>query len=215
MASIERTEEDADEDPVPTPTAQKRKLSKSFKLDGTKKFGRTAKGRKVARQHAKEKRESGTAPFRNPPWKKLCVPSQHPFFKKIPGELRKEILSHLPLEVLGSIRKLGQQFQMVVSNFETDLTQPTITFHINRLQATIDAINATKMPTDADSLLACMRTWTSTRGSFRNPEVSLDSLNKWFSHLAGGELPAKHGEPEKNFQRWADLLSWRRSFNVE
>jgi hypothetical protein len=210
MASTAPTKEDADKDPVPT--AQKRKLPKSFKLDGTKKLGRTSKGRKVARKHAQELRESGLAPFHNPPWKKFCVPSKHPFFSKIRGELRREILSYLPLKDLGSVRRTSPQFQMAVSNFERDLTQPTIAFHINRLQASIDAINATSMPTDADSLLACMRTWTSTRGSFRNPELSLESLSKWFSHLAGGELMAKDGEPQKDFQRWARLASLATEF---
>lgn len=205
MASIARTNEDADKDSVPT--AQKRKLPESFKLDGTKKFRRASKGRKAARKRAQELEELGLTPFHNPPWKKLCVPSKHPFFTKLPGELQREILFYLPLKDLSSIRRTSQQFQMAVRKFESDLTQPTITYHINRLKASIDAINATSMPTDAESLLACMRTWTSTRGSFRNPVLSLKSLSKWFSHLAGGELMAKEGEPEKDFQRWARLAS--------
>jgi hypothetical protein len=180
--------------------AKEGKVSKFLKKsDGTRKFGRTAQGRKVAREHGKKMRALAAAS--QDPQQKL----EHPVFARLPSELHDEILSYLPKPDLANARRISKKFHTVAIAFETSFTNPTITFHINRLQATIDKLNATEYPTDADSFLACMRTWTSIRGCFRNPALSLDSYDKWFSHLAGGRLLAMDGQPEEDFQRWAML----------
>lgn len=132
---------------------------------------------------------------------------ERPTLTRLPPELQDEIFSYLPSEGLSCVRRSSKKLHAAVAKYETSITQRTIKFHIARLQASIDKINATKFPTDVDSFLACMRTWTSTRGSFRDPELSLDSYNKWFSHLAGGRPMARNGRREKKFQRWAMLTS--------
>jgi len=197
MASSSPTNKDAGMDS--TPIAQKRKLSEPSNLDRPKKFGRTAKGRKVAREHGKKMRELEAASH--------DPQQEHPFFALLPTELQDHVLSYLPMRDLALARRSSKKFQRVVVDFETSFAQPTITFHINRLQATIDKLNVTKYPTDADSFLACMRTWTSIRGCFRNPTLSLDSYSKWFSHLSGGRLLTMDGQPEEDFQRWATLAT--------
>lgn len=204
MASSAPTKENAANEPGPL--GQKRKLPKSFKLDGTKKFGRTATGRKVARQHAKEEREPGMSTH-NSQWKVPRDPPNHPYFTRLPAELQIEALSYLLPKELALVRRSSQQLHELVDNFKNDLTKHTITYHLGRLQASIDNIDAVEFPTDAASFLACLRTWTSTRGCFRNPNLSLDSYNKWFSHLAGGKLMASDGQPEEDFQKWAVLAA--------
>jgi hypothetical protein len=117
---------------------QKRKLPKSFKLDGTKKSGRAAKARKVARQHAQKLRNSGVSSHESP-WMQACSGSDHPFFARVPVEMRKEVLSHLAPRDLALIRRSCQQLHDVVDNFEAGVAQRTITYHINRLQASLAA----------------------------------------------------------------------------
>lgn len=191
--------------PAPTkssgPIAQKRKLPEPSNSERPKKFGRTSKGRKAARANGKKMRESEASS--DDPQQE----HEHPFFACLPPELHDEILSYLPKEDLASARRSCKKFHKAVIDFETSLAKPTVTFHLNRLQASIDQINDTKFPKDADSFLACLRTWTSLRGCFRNPKLSLASYNKWFSHLAGGRLVAKPGRPKKKFQRWARLAA--------
>jgi hypothetical protein len=150
--SSEYASSEEDAGAAPRPVAQKRKLPRSFKSAGTKKFGRTAKGRKVAYQHAKQMRESGRS-FQQSPSQ-----SGHLFFARLPVKLQKEVLSHLAPRDLALIRRSCQQLHGIVKRFETDVTQRTINHHINRLQTSIDNINATQYPMDVNSFLTCMRT---------------------------------------------------------
>ena len=189
-------------------SARKRKVAKSFKVDGhQKKIGRTAKGRKVARQFGGVLRELGGMSLQSSPFEQPQYKQENNFFETIPAELRKRILSYLTLKDLAIVRSTCQEFHGIVAGFEDEITRPKIAYHIGRLQKSIDAINATQMPTDAESFLHCLRIWTSIRGSFYDCNNSLHSYNKWFSHLAGGKLLSAQGQPEEEFQRWSRLAA--------
>jgi hypothetical protein len=93
--------------------------SRSFRADGTKKFGRSAKGSKVVRQHGKSQRDSQSTPslpqsstatasssVTTPtastpasPWKLAFVQQTDSSFMKWPPEIHKVIFSLLPVTV--------------------------------------------------------------------------------------------------------------------
>jgi hypothetical protein len=193
--------------------------SRSSKADETMDFGRSDTGRKVARQREESPKQSQStlsyphlstapaAPSNNITWKQPFIPQRHPFFAVLSEELRGEVISYLPIHEVAKSRRTCQEWLGIVDGVEAALTGAEIRRHTRRLKAPVDEINATSMPTDADTLLASLRVWTSIRGSFRNPGLSLQSLNKWFSHLAGGKRKAHHHLPDEEFQRWTWLAA--------
>lgn len=137
-------------------------------------------------------------------WKRATIAQTHPFFK-LPGELTDDILSYLPSFRVSAARRCCQQLHGLVVSFEKQDAPPRIAFYRKRLQTIIDDINNARMPTDAESLLAVLRLWTSKRGSFRLPGASMQSLEKWFSHLAGGQIKSISGQPLALFEIWTDV----------
>lgn len=196
------------------------KIKKQLTPDqARKKFERTAKGRRIARQQAKRLREAqglpplprppkrviSTAPTPNAvssPWSQPIVHQGHAFFRTTPTELHLQILSYLPTKDVVSASTTCQELYDIAAPLKTELATAVIARNIDRLQRSVETTRATKMPTDADTFLACMRTWTSTRGSFKNPHLCLESLDKWFSHLAGGKV---QGNPPEEFEKWSTL----------
>jgi len=136
-------------------------------------------------------------------WTQEAVAQDHPFFSKLPPEIRDEILSYLPETEVSALRKCCQQFHGIVAAYESHHATPHVNFHMRRLQNKIDAIKNTSLPTDADTLLAGLGIWTSTRGIFFNTETSLYSLEKWFSYLADDHIRSKDPQPFKMFETWA------------
>lgn len=183
------------------------------KSGNPKRFERTAKGRRFLRQRSQMRRasqNSASTPNYNTGAGEneksgARVDQSHPFFRKLPIELRSSILELLPYGDLGSLRQTCQEFKEEVEVF--GVVQRETDHHLNRLQTSIDVINAARMPTDADTLLASMRIWTSTRGIFRIPILNLESWSKWFSHLANGDVREKPWIGRKPFQQWAFLAT--------
>ena len=94
----------------------------------------------------------------------------------------------------------------MIDAYEDKLAQQTTALHLNRLQASIDVINAAQMPTDVDTLLASIRIRTATRGSFCAKQPSLDSLHKWFAHLSGDPIKTPRNLPTRQiFEQWAHV----------
>jgi hypothetical protein len=137
-------------------------------------------------------------------WKRATIAQTGPFFK-LPGELTDEVLSYLPWFQISAARRCCQQLYGLVVAFERRYAPPRILFHRKRLQTIIDDINNARMPTDAESLLAVLRLWTCKRGSFRLPVASMQSLEKLFSHLAGGQIKSISGQPLALFEVWTDV----------
>jgi hypothetical protein len=117
-------------------------------------------------------------------------------------ELQLEIFSHLPIEDFSDFRALCQEFHSLSTNCEAKIVAAATKHHTERLETTANLIKASRMPTDADTFLASMRTWTSLRGSFRDLALSIQSLEKWFSYLAGCKAKSK---PAEVFEKWAIL----------
>jgi hypothetical protein len=113
-----------------------------------------------------------------------------------------EILSYLPLNQISSSRRCCQQFHGLVAQLEKHYAEPRIATYIIRLQNIIDTRENTRMPTDADTLLASLRIWTSTRRSIPDVKGSQRSLDKWFSYLAGDQLKNK-SPPRAHFETWS------------
>lgn len=120
-----------------------------------------------------------------PQWKLPAVPQSHPFFKSLPPAIQVQVLSYLPLKSVEASRRTCKELCSIIDASEDKLAQLVIEFHLNRLQAAIDVINAAQMPTDVETVLASMRIWTSTRGNFFSKSPSLESRHKWFAYLAG------------------------------
>lgn len=140
-------------------------------------------------------------------------------FRTLTSELQLRIMSYLSLKDLAALRQTCREVHSIISASEEVLARPFIEQHLNRLQTTIDVINSAKMPTDVDTLLASMRLWTFTRGCFRDPDVSLESWYKWFSHLANGDIKSPAYMPfSKDFEQWAHVArvatSLQRKFNA-
>lgn len=123
-------------------------------------------------------------------WSQPSKLQTHPFFKDLPVEMREDILSYLPEKDVSALRSACQEFHDIVATYESRVATPQVNLHMHRLQDKLNAIKNTSLPTDAKTLLAGLKIWTSTRGIFEDPETSLKSLEKWFSHLAGG----RHGQ---------------------
>jgi hypothetical protein len=136
-------------------------------------------------------------------WFQTAHPQNHPFFSQLPAEMRDEILSHLPEKDVNALRSACQELHSTVAAYESQHATPRVNLHMRRLQEKFDAIKNTSLPTNAETLLAALNIWTSTRGIFRNPETSLNSLEKWFSHLAGGRRGQLKSEPCAVFETWA------------
>jgi hypothetical protein len=84
------------------------------------------------------------------------IVQDHPFFG-LPDDMGTEILSYLPLNQISSSRRCCQQFHGLVAQFEKHYAEPRIATYIIRLQNIIDTRENTRMPTDADTLLASLR----------------------------------------------------------
>jgi hypothetical protein len=136
-------------------------------------------------------------------WTQEVAAQDHPFFSELPTEMHDQILSYLPEKDISALRSACQQLHGIVAAYESQHATPQVNFHMRRLQDKLDAIKNTSLPTDAESLLAALNIWTSTRGIFENPETSLNSLEKWFSHLAGGRRGQLKSTPCAIFETWA------------
>lgn len=117
--------------------------------------------------------------------------------------MRDAIFSHLPENDVSMLRSVCQELHGIVAAYEIQQATPEVNLHMRRLQDKIDAIKNTSLPTDARTLLAALDIWTSTRGIFENPQTSLNSLEKWFSHLAGGRRGQLKSTPYAMFETWA------------
>lgn len=135
------------------------------------------------------------------------IEQAHPFFKSTPPAVQFEILSYLPPNEISSLRKLCQELYDIIALCEPKLAARAVISHKTRLQNIIDSINGTQSPTDADSLLSCLRVWTSIRGSYSHPTASMLLFQKWFSHLKGGTPKSQPNEPLAEFERWALLAT--------
>lgn len=178
-----------------------------------KRFERTAKGRRVLRQRAQMRRATQKSPpdhndntqAAEKQWSMPAVTQGHPFFQVLPPELRFSILSLLHPKDVEASHQACQEFHGIVEAF--DLVDYKTKYHLQRLQSSLDTINAARMPTDVDSLLASMRIWISTRGLFCDGDLSYESWTKWFSHLANGDVRSPPGVPPKLFEQWAWLAT--------
>jgi hypothetical protein len=205
--------------------------SKAYRADGTKKSSRTPQGPRDQRKRAKSKRVSQSAPSLpqqstasssiatptastaassnvtstastpGPPWKLAAISQTCPL-AVLPLELQLGIFSHLPIEDFSDFRALCQEFHSLSTKCEAEVVAAATKHHTERLETTANLIKASRMPTDADTFLAGMRTWTSLRGSFRDLALSTQSLEKWFSYLAGCKAKSK---PAEVFEKWAVL----------
>lgn len=136
-------------------------------------------------------------------WSQPAKPQTHPFFKDLPVEMREDILSHLPEKDVSALRSACQEFHGIVATYESRVATTQVNLHMRRLQDKLGTIKNTSLPTDAKTLLAGLKIWTSTRGIFEDPETSLNSLEKWFSHLAGGRHGQLKSKPCAKFETWA------------
>jgi hypothetical protein len=136
-------------------------------------------------------------------WSKAILPQTHPFFSQLPAEMRDKILSHTPEKDVNALRSTCQELHSIVAAYESQRATPQVIIHMRRLKDKIHTIESTSLPTDAETLLVALNIWTSTRGIFENPETSLNSLEKWFSHLAGGRQGQLKSEPCAMFETWA------------
>ena len=136
-------------------------------------------------------------------WSQAAKTQSHPFFSEVPAEMRDDILSYLPEKDVSALRSACQEFHGIVDAYESHHAAPQINLHMRRLQDKLDAIKHTSLPTNVETLLAGLGIWTSTRGIFQNPETSLNSLEKWFSHLAGGRRGQLKSKPHAMFETWA------------
>lgn len=161
---------------------------------------------------ATEPQAAASVPLPRPSWVAQAIEAQSRLpiipkgpksFNTLTSEIQLRVMSYLSLRDVRALRQTCREFSTTISASEDRLAQPFIEHNLDRLQAYIDAINATKMPTDVETLLACMRIWTSTRGSFSSPHVSFESWCKWFSHLSGGET--KNSAQPLLFQQWAHV----------
>lgn len=125
------------------------------------------------------------------------------FFSKLCPEMCDEVFSYIPWNEISALRRCCQQLHDAVAAYESRQAEPRVNFHMRRLQNKIDAIENASMPTNAETLLAGLSIWTSTRKMFENPEASLGSLEKWFSYLAGDQVKTKPPQPYAEFETWA------------
>lgn len=127
-------------------------------------------------------------------------------FKTLTPELKLRVMSFLPLGDIRALRQTSQEFLKTISASEDKLARPFIAHHLNRLQTSIDAINAAKMPTSVETFLASMSLWTSIGGSFLNRHLSLESWYLWFSHLSNSDVRNPELEELRQvFEQWAHV----------
>lgn len=140
--------------------------------------------------------ESSKWALENHPQPRFLLPT-------LPPEMCDEVFSYIPWNEVSALRRCCQQLQSIVAGYEARQAASRVKFHMRRLQDKIDAIENASMPTNAETLLAGLSVWTSTRKIFENPEASLSSLEKWFSHLASDQVKAQYPQPCAEFETWA------------
>lgn len=113
------------------------------------------------------------------------------------------VFSYIPWNEISALRRCCQQLHDIVATYESRKAASRVEFHMRRLQNKIDAIENASMPTNAETLLAGLSIWISTRKMFENPEASLGSLEKWFIYLAGDQVKSADTQPYAEFETWA------------